>query len=299
MVKKDFIIDLAKLVISAAWADGKLCNNEINALKDLLFRIEEVSEDDWTVLSMYIESPTTESEQNVLLNRVLKSIRTAKDKALVLNILEHLFTCDGKVTPEEQALMDKFRSELSNVDTNIFSRLSKSLKPTIKRRINTVQSSYLREQNSDDYIQNTIYYDLWLKQQNSDITFNQPESELRKICLAAGLLSHIANIDLYISDKEKEAMHEIITADWGLFEKQAALLVNISCDRASKGLDYFRLSQNYYKNTTSEERKDFIKTLFRIADATNKTSYAETEEIRCIAKSLKLSHKDFINAKLT
>jgi len=42
-----------------------------------------------------------------------------------------------------------------------------------------------------------------------------------------------------------------------------------------------------------------MKCLFRIANASEKTSYDETEEIRKIATSLKLTHKDFIEAKLT
>jgi uncharacterized tellurite resistance protein B-like protein len=48
-----------------------------------------------------------------------------------------------------------------------------------------------------------------------------------------------------------------------------------------------------------DERRNFIKCLFRIANASEKTSYDETEEIRKISTSLKLTHKDFIEAKLT
>jgi hypothetical protein len=37
MAEKQFVLDLAKLVIAVAWADGTLVNEELNAVKDLLF----------------------------------------------------------------------------------------------------------------------------------------------------------------------------------------------------------------------------------------------------------------------
>ena len=42
-----------------------------------------------------------------------------------------------------------------------------------------------------------------------------------------------------------------------------------------------------------------MKTLFKIANASDMTSRKEVEEIRRIAESLKLPHQDFIEAKLT
>ena len=77
------------------------------------------------------------------------------------------------------------------------------------------------------------------------------------------------------------------------------MLVDISCDRMTKGLDYFRLSCSFFESTTHQERQEFLKTLFRIANAANKTSLDEIEEIRRISKSLKLFHQDFSDAKLT
>ena len=43
MLNKEFVMDLAKLVVAAAWADGQLQNEEINSLKDLLFNLDEVT----------------------------------------------------------------------------------------------------------------------------------------------------------------------------------------------------------------------------------------------------------------
>ena len=46
MAEKQFILDLGKLVIAAAWADGELSTEEIHALKDLFFQVPDMTADD-------------------------------------------------------------------------------------------------------------------------------------------------------------------------------------------------------------------------------------------------------------
>ncbi|MDP7742220.1 MAG: TerB family tellurite resistance protein [Lentisphaeria bacterium] len=298
MSQEAFILDLAKLVIAAAWADGELSNDEINALKDLLFNLEEVSGEDWAVLTMYMESPPSDAEAGELLERVLGGIRTSENKVLTLATLENLFRCDGIVTPEEQALLDQVEGDIANIKTGIFSGFSRALKSAIGERNSSVESS-LREHSSGDYIRNTIYFDLKRKQDESGTTFNKSESEVRELCFAVGLLAHVANIDAEITSEERQAIRSVIREDWGLSENETHLLVEISCDRTTRGLDYHRLSNGYFECTTWEHRRDFVKTLFRIANAAHKTSNDEIEGIRDMARSLKVSHKDFIAAKKT
>ena len=293
------ILELAKMAIAASWADGVLSNDEINALKDLLFRIDDVTGEDWTILEMYMDSPTSEEEVAALLNRVILYIRNDNDKAFAIKTLEDLFCCDGEVTLEETELLEKFKDGISSASTDVISSITKAFKSAIGKRDATVQSSCLRENKMADYVMNTIYYDLEQKVGEPSVAFNRSEGEIRKLCLAAGLLSHIAYIDEVISPEEQEAMTTIIMEDWGLMKDKAELFVAISCDRATKGLDYFRLTHGFFECTNREERKYFLKTLFRIANASDNTSYEEIEAIRKIAGSLKVPHEDFIEAKLT
>ena len=65
------------------------------------------------------------------------------------------------------------------------------------------------------------------------------------------------------------------------------------------GLDFFRLSNGFFECTSLNERRTFLRTLFRVANASNKTDAKEIEEIRKVAVGLKLAHKDFIDAKLS
>jgi uncharacterized tellurite resistance protein B-like protein len=64
-------------------------------------------------------------------------------------------------------------------------------------------------------------------------------------------------------------------------------------------MDYYRLTREFFTSTTGEERSQFLKVLFSVANADGFVSVKEIEEIRAIANSLRLTHKQFIDAKLT
>jgi len=75
-------------------------------------------------------------------------------------------------------------------------------------------------------------------------------------------------------------------------------VAEIAFSELAKGMDYYRLSREFFKLTTEEERVRFLDVLFAVAAGDGGVSYLETEEIRAIANVQKLTHKQFIDAKL-
>ena len=173
------------------------------------------------------------------------------------------------------------------------------MKGAVGKRIRTHDAAAQRDGQIADYIANTIYYQLKAESEKKGITIQLPEQKARKVCLAAGLLARISAVDSGISEQEKQGIKQVLSAEWGLSEQEAQTLTELSCDRTLKGLDYYHLTREFFDCTSIDERKNFLKCLFQIANASDKTSRDETEEIRKIARSLKLSHRDFIEAKLT
>ncbi|MFW6304007.1 MAG: TerB family tellurite resistance protein, partial [Candidatus Sumerlaeota bacterium] len=225
---------------------------------------------------------------------------TTGQKQMALNVLEALFKCDGEVTDDEREFLHAFESAASGVGTGLFSRLSGALQSAIMRRRETVEErAALRETAKEDYLNNVIFYDLVRRDPKAATTLKPSEAEVRKLCLATGLLTVVANLDAEVAEGEREAITEVLREDWGLSKPQAELLVDIACERSSKGLDSFRLSQRFYACTDEAERHAFLKTLFKVANAADKTDFEEIETIRMIALQLKMSHKHYIDAKLT
>ena len=295
---REFIMDLAKLVIAAAWADGELQNEEINSLKDLLFNLENVTGQEWANLEIYMDSPVSSEERQTLLSKVVEQIESEQDKELVIDTIENLVQADGVVTGEELVFLEEVKKGVLDVDTSVLSKLSKVIKAAVSGRDRTYKAAIQRERRIDDYIENNIYYHLKSESEKKGIKFDLPSEQIKKFCLAAGLLARISAVDFDISENEKKAIKDVLSAQWNLTEQQAQIVTQISCDRTLKGLDYFRLSRGFFECTSWDERKNFINCLFKIANASEGISHDETEEIRKIANSLKLTHKDFIEAKL-
>jgi uncharacterized tellurite resistance protein B-like protein len=299
MAGKQFLMDVAKLMIAAAWADGDLSNDETNALKDLVFTMEDVNATDWKQLEMHMETPVGRDETEELLSRVVAGIKSEDDKRLVIDRLRGLFEADGTVTPEESALLREIESSASEASTGILAKLSKALGLAVRKRTERAGAAGARDAGLEEYIKNTVYYELEREQESSGVKIDLPEPQVRKLCLATGLLAHVANLDADMSDEERQAMRDILAGDWKIPKSQADLFVRVACGRTARGLDYFRLSRSYFESTEREERRAFLKTLFKVANAAGKTSNEEIEAIRRVSRSLRLDHKDFIAAKLT
>lgn len=297
MANKDFILDLGKLMVGIAWTDGQLHPEEINALKELLFLLPDISGEDWRQLEIYMTHAVTDAEREDLLDRVLKGIRSASEKQLVLDTLEKLVVVEGGSANAE--VIETIRQDLESKSTGLLAHLLSPLRKTIKSRASHYSGKSSREDRIEDFIKNTIYFQLTSELTARDHALNLPEEEVRKICLAAGLMAHVAWVDNEVCHREREAMSVGLQQLWDLPKEEAELITEMSHTRIMHGLDLVRLTTGFCEYTTVAERKAFLQCLFAIANAAEQTSNAEIEEIRRIAKSLELPHQEFINAKLT
>ena len=297
MATRDFILDLGKLMIGIAWIDGRLEQEEINALKELLFLLPDISGEDWMQLELYMTHAVSDAERQDLLDRVLSGIRSSRDKQLVLETLEKLVADDGADRTSESAFIEHIRQDIEGRSTSLLGHLTAPFRQALKRKAGQYQGA--REDRIEDFIKNTIYFQLTSELQQQGRTLSIPETEARKICLAAGLMAHVAWVDNEVCHREREAMSLGLRQLWNVPEEEARLITEMSHSRIMHGLDLVRLTRGFCNYTTIEERKAFLRCLFAIANAAEDTSHAEIEAIRQIATSFELPHQEFIEAKLT
>lgn len=295
MATRDFILDLGKLMIGIAWIDGRLEPEELNALKELLFLLPDISGEDWTQLELYMTHAVSDAERQDLLDRVLSGIRSSRDKQLVLETLEKLVAGDGTNRTDESAFLEHIRQDIEGRSAGLLGHLTAPFRQTLKRKAGRGS----REDRIEDFIKNTIYYQLCSELQQQGRTLSIPETEARKICLAAGLMAHVAWVDNEVCHREREAMSLGLRQLWNVPEDEAQLITEMSRARIMHGLDLVRLTTGFCRYTTIEERKAFLRCLFAIANAAEDTSHAEIEAIRHLAKAIELPHQEFIEAKLT
>lgn len=296
MPREEFVKDLAKLVIAAAWADGEIQNEELNALKDLLFHLPEITGEEYAELETYMENRVGPEERDRLLQKVLAGIRSDNDRKLVVETITKLVEADGTVTDEEAALLESVKAAVQKRNAGFFPSLAKMISGALKTR--TAKTGPVRELRVSDYIKNTIYFQLSSELKNREAALNLPEEKVRKLCLASGLMAKVAWVDSEISGEERQAIKRELKNNWNLNEEESQLILDMSISRVTKGLDHFRVCRGFFEATTPTERVDFLKCLFHVANACGKTSHTEILEIQKIANSIKVPHADLIGAKL-
>ena len=287
---------LAKLMIAVSWADGKIDNSEVNALKELLFSLPELDAREWAELEIYMDSPVDESEREILLEDVLAALRNTSEKNQVLQTIEALIAIDGNISEEEKTIFSELKAAIESKQTGVLGLFSQLTSGVLKKKNEKKKEILLREQQLEDFIRNKILYDY--RRKYPELTQISDE-KLKKLCSASALLGRVAFVDCDFSQKELENLVSLLISEWNLTEPDANLLAEIVHRRVMEGVDYHYLTHSFFEQTTSEERKLFIKCLFQMANASEKTSNEEIEEIRTIAKGLKIGHSDFIDAKLT
>ena len=299
MAKRKLILSLAKVLISAAWADGKIDQAEINNLKDLLFGLEQMTATDWAELEIYMANPIGPGERDRLLKELKRDLRSSKDKQLALKLLNELVMADGETTNDEQEIAAQIERSIQDADTSIFGQFGKMLQGPLSRRDSRVHPGPNREEYLEDFLRNRIYYHLRRLSDEGKIELDMPEVELRRLSLAGGLLARIAAVDREITAEEQEKMVSALRSKWDLSNQAAKSVTELALSEFENGLDFFRLSREFFEATSRSERQRFVEALFEIGYSDGALSHEENEEIRRVANGLKLSHRQFIDAKLS
>ena len=287
------------MIIAAAWADHHVAPEEINSLKDLLFRLPELTGREWAMLEMYIEAPVGEAERQRLVEQLLEQLRTSSDKALAMRALDELANADGMVTEQERTVVEAIRSEIEQVGVGIFGQIGKMVSGSIAHRQQALQEAPNREEHFEDFIKNKVYFGVRRRLELGEGELSIQDADLRLLCLAGGLMARVAHVDLEVTEDETSAIVAALQKGWQLDRDAAAFVAEVAVSEVGPNLDYYRLTREFFESTEEQERVEFLEVLFGVANADGRVSNEETEEIRAIANGLLLTHKQFIEAKLT
>lgn len=295
MPKERLIMTLAKVLISAAWADGDLSHEEVNSMKDLLWRLPQISARDWASLQIYIDSPVGDAERARLVSDLQQAIRTAGDRDLVLATLDQLMHADGEVSDEEERVAAEIRDAVQAVDVSLLSQLVKGM---TARRSAAAAGAPNREDFLDDYLRNRVYYGIRRRLDMGEGELKVGDDTLRTLSLAGGLMAQVAQVMAEVTDAEVEVMVEALRDYWHLSPEEAAFVAGVAVSETAALMDPYRLARRFAERCSYQERAEFLEVLFAVAAADGEASHDEIEEIRAIARSLKLAHEEFIEAKL-
>jgi uncharacterized tellurite resistance protein B-like protein len=298
MSNDSVFLSLAKVMVAAAWADGVISNDEINCLKDLLFHLKGITAQDWAEIDIYIDSPVDEAERGRLVVELEARLSSPEDRAQALQALDQLAQMGGAVGPGEMAVIEEIKASIQNAQPAGTKRWGLFTRNKVEARSKAVQDAPNREQYLDDFVKNKIYYDVSRRLAQENIASQIPDGDLRKLSLAGGLMARVAYTDRQVTGGENQVIVMALQKYWGVSPVEAAVVADMAASEIANGLDYYRLTRQFFEATTEDERVHFLDALFAVGAGDGMASFDEIEEIRTIANGLLLSHHQFIEAKL-
>ncbi|MCB9160702.1 MAG: TerB family tellurite resistance protein [Caldilineaceae bacterium] len=307
MASGSLIVALAKVLIAAAWADNDLDVEEVNIMKDLLFRLPRSANDaqfaytatEWAEIEMYLESPVTEAERARLIADLQHELHSPADRQLALQALDDLVHADGFVSAEDQAVVAEIREAIDGIDFGFFGQLSRLLNGPRARRAEALAAAPNREIYLEDFIHNKVYYGVRRRLDLGEgVPIDIEDTRLRQLSAVGGLMARVAEVDLDVTDAEFDAIVAQLRHFWGLTQPEAVFVTEVALSEVSPTMDMLRLVRELYSSVQPEQVELFLDLLFAVAAADGFVSSAEMDVIYEIARSLGLPHKSFIDAKL-
>lgn len=307
MASGTLIVALAKVLIAAAWADNDLDVEEVNIMKDLLFRLPRSANDgqfaytanEWAEIEMYIESPVADAERARLISDLQQELHAPADRELVLRALDDLVHADGVVSDEDRAVVEEIREAIGEIDFGFFGQLSRLLSGSRTRRAHALADAPNREIYFDEFIHNKVYYGVRRRLDLGEgVPIDIEDMRLRQLSAVGGLMARVAEVDLDVTDAEFDKIVEQLRVFWGLSQAEAVFVTEVALSEVSPSMDLLRLVRELYSSVQPEQVEVFLDLLFAVAAADGFVSDDEMDVIYEIARSLGLPHKSFIDAKL-
>ena len=279
---------LGKLAAALAWADGVLDIAEQHAVRDIVFSLPTLSERAWQEVEMYLDRPVNEAELDRLIEEITSLISSNEDRDRIVDTLRGIAKCDGVVSPEEEETLERVKAALDTKPLSLGEHVRAIVLSAVGKRKEQTSSEPAREEKIEDYLLNTVFYDVTSKAAEANRTIRLDKDKLRETCLASAIMAVV--VDKQSGDPNPGSLiSSALASVWGLREDDARFIAFTSLDRVAKGIDTLRTCRSFYEITTSSQREAFMRCLAAIACKDGACSPSVLAHLAEIASFLRVS----------
>jgi uncharacterized tellurite resistance protein B-like protein len=112
------------------------------------------------------------------------------------------------------------------------------------------------------------------------------------------LLLEMANIDNKFSESERERIIHVLKKDFELSDGHATALIEAADEELNRSIDLWQFTNLINQNYSEGEKLQIIETIWKIVYADGRLDKHEDYLVHKLAKLLRLTHKQLIDAKL-
>jgi uncharacterized tellurite resistance protein B-like protein len=287
MASADSIKALVKLLIGVAWEDQQVSPQEMELLKDIIFRLPDISAEDWHALEIYWITPIRRPELQRLSYDFLSTLKSGEARAKAKAVLEAIVLADQSISPQEKIALQEAAAGIDRQSQTVVTDISRLVAAALPKRADELSiAGALQEKRVLSRLRNH-YGNQW------ESAHGLTEEEMSKLALSGALMGRVAYADANISEKEMQSIREVAAHQWGLYELHAEILAHFAMDAARNRVDVHRLARGFFELSTPAERLDFLDILFAVAKSQDHISREELGEVAEIAAALKIRQADF------
>jgi len=296
VASRPVVVNLGHALIAAAWADGELSDDELASLKDLLFGLPGLRPEDWAELERRADIPVSGQERERITESLSRSIANPEDRELVLEALDALLHADGTFGEPERRALRSIQSSIREESHGFWDDLKGFFQNPLARRAEAAAAAFRPQSRSED-LHHAVFAEVGERLDSLGAPDDLDGVELKRLCLAGGLMAHIAHADQSVEESEIQVMAGALRDGWKLEEATARAVVEVMVIHSGGQLDLHRALREFFELTSESERSSFLDVLFAVAAGDGMVSHEEMEEVRLISIGLKLSNVHFIAAK--
>jgi uncharacterized tellurite resistance protein B-like protein len=122
----------------------------------------------------------------------------------------------------------------------------------------------------------------------------------RYLAAFAYILSRVAHVDQHVSPQETDVIEKVVAREGHLPDAQATLVVEIAKAQSVLfgGVEDFQVTRDFSNRASHDEKLALLHCLFAVSSADERIALDEDNEIRRIARELRIEHADYIAVRL-
>jgi hypothetical protein len=200
---KEKQISLIRVLIALAWADGEISHEELNFLKDFMFKFDFTGEE-WAQIEMYMEDPVPPEEAEALIQDFIQKIGPFEERQAVISALEGLMRVDSMTTAAEREFLERFTAVLKQTlpPTVLLSGIRGLFKQTVFKPVHGSK----RSEELYDFLNNRVLFKVRRKLEREKLTLEGHPDQLAYATLFGGLLAHVASVHKAMGEKELDVL---------------------------------------------------------------------------------------------
>lgn len=279
---------VARLAIAAAWADGKLADEELECLQDLLYQMPTLSAEGGRETQRLLRSPVTEAQRKAYIADLKRHLRSHEERDFALYAIQELIAADGSISPEEHALFDEIAQMARESDPTV---LEAALSEPLARRLFAFRPHAGQSRDIDRFVQQHVRV-MASRLELSVSAWHLAPAEEEHLALMGAIIARLPLPGILppsIRDEVVRSLRRHLHLD----VPRAVYVSAAATTPGAESLDFLRVARRFYEGSSEAERRALPRVTYDLAQLMSQPGVEQLDAIMNIAANLRLPQKDF------